>query len=94
MACVYVTIAALPGRAAGCLSFSHYRCVYSDDVQQILIYLEEYKLSYSLCIRWKKSFHQIHSPPEEELQPEPGVPGVVVAGEDPGGAAGERWDCY
>ena len=44
-------------------------------------------------IGWKKSLRQIHSPPEEELQPEPAVPGVVGAEEDLGGA-GEWWECY
>ena len=42
---------------------------------------------------WKKSFRQIYSPPEEELHPEPAVPGIVGAEEDLGGA-GECWECY
>ena len=41
-------------------------------------------------IRGEKCFRQNHSPPEEELHPEPAVPGVVVT-EEVLGDAGERW---
>ena len=44
-------------------------------------------------IRWGRCFRHFHFRHEEELQPEPAVPGVVGAEEDLGGA-GEWWECY
>ena len=83
---------ALTGRAAGCSLFltsgGNVPMIYQNFFNLIGGIFTKLQL-----IRWKKSFRQIHSPTEEQLQPEPAVPGVVVAEEDPGGA-GERWDCY